>query len=123
VGLLNAWQFDDLLLRTDLSLGLLPDRYIVGGEAGLNYLFSRSNFSPFLGGGFGLFYGPVDDASGGKRNTGPSVNVQGGLLLFRTYDVNFMLRGKYLAIFNSDRDHGIIIDGGVTYAFQTPLGK
>jgi hypothetical protein len=124
IAMLNTWQFDDLLLRTDLSVGILPDRFIFGGEAGLNYLFGSAAVSPFLGAGAGIYHGPVDDDSRGDmmRNISPALNLQGGLLFFRGYDVNLVLRGKYLTVFNSDGDHGFVVDAGFTYALPTVPG-
>jgi hypothetical protein len=124
IAMLNTWQFDDLLLRTDLSVGILPDRFIFGGEASLNYLFGHAKVSPFLGGGAGIYHGPVDDDSQGDmmRNISPAVNFQGGLLFFRGYDVNLVLRGKYLTVFNSDGDHGFVVDVGFTYALPNLPG-
>lgn len=113
---LNTWEF-----RNDLNLGAdvtWSTPYAIGADLNLRYLFNRGDFSPFLGGGIGLHYVKSDeDGYGGdnKRNSGPALNVQGGVMLFRTYDVNVMLRGQYQVVFNSDMDHGPAVDVGVSF--------
>ncbi len=125
IAMLNTWQFDDLLLRTDFSVGILPDRFIFGGEASLNYLFGHAYVSPFLGAGAGIYHGPVDDGEGSDmmRDINPALNLQGGLLFFRGHDVNLLLRGKYLMVLNSDRDDGFVIDVGFTYSLPELPGR
>jgi len=41
--------------------------------------------------------------------------VQGGLFLFRTYDVHVLLRAQYQVTFNSNMDQGFIVDAGFTF--------
>ncbi len=113
---LNTWEF-----RNDLNLGAevtwsIP--YAIGADLNLRYLFNRGDVSPFVGGGLGLHYVKSDEGAGtraNRRNSGPALNAQGGLMLFRTYDVNVMLRGQYQVVFNSDIDHGPAIDVGVSF--------
>lgn len=95
----------DALLYAPIALG-----------ADVNYLYftNRSDFSPFFGGGLGLHYVFPDDFGGSdKRNSGPALNVQAGLVLFRTYDYNLFVRGQYHFVANSDRDQAAEIDIGV----------
>lgn len=118
---LNTWEF-----RNDLALGAeaawsIP--HAVGVDLNLRYLFNRGDFTPFAGGGVGLHYVRGDeDADADRRNSGPALNAQAGMMLFRTYDVNVMLRGKYQVIFNSDVDNGFVADVGVTLR-QKEAGK
>jgi hypothetical protein len=115
---LNTWEFrNDLQLGTDLVWSIPGD---IGADASLRYLFNRGDFSPFIGGGLGLHYEQADhyDDSNDdphKRNSGPALNVQAGMMLFRTYDVNVMLRGQYQVIFNTDVDQGVAVDVGVSF--------
>src|SRR5690606_14900118 len=113
---LNSWEFrNDFVLGTDL---VWTTPYAIGADVSLRYMLNRSDFTPFVGGGLGLHYVRGDEGIEGdqnKRNSGPAVNVQGGMMLFRTYDVNVMLRGQYQGIFNSDVDHGPAIDVGVSF--------
>ncbi len=111
---MNSWEFrDNLLLNADF-VWAIP--HVVGGDFNLNYVFNRTDYSPFLGGGIGLHY-VIDPSTVNtdKRNSGPALNVQGGMMLFRTYDVHVMLRGQYQVVFNSDVDHGFAADVGVTF--------
>ncbi len=111
---LNNWELrDNWMLGAELVWGIGAS---FGGDLNLNYVFNRTDFSPFLGGGVGLHYvASDDDASDNKRNSGPALNVQGGMLLFRTYDVHVLLRGQYQVIFNSDVDQGFVLDAGFTF--------
>ncbi len=115
LGWLNTWEF-----RNDLNLGaevIWSIPYAIGADLNLRYLFNRGDVSPFVGGGLGLHYVKSDEGPGtpaNKRNSGPALNAQGGLMLFRTYDVNVMLRGQYQVVFNSDVDHGPAFDVGVS---------
>lgn len=113
---MNSWEF-----RNNLGLGVdvtWSTPYAFGADLNLRYMLTRNDISPFVGGGLGLHYVKSDEGISGdgeKRNSGPAVNVQGGLMLFRTYDVNVMLRGQYQVVFNSDVDHGPAIDVGVSF--------
>jgi len=114
---LNTWDFhNNLQLGTDIVWNVPTS---IGADASLRYLFGRGDITPFIGGGVGLHYVKGDAnndlAEGGKRNSGPALNAQAGLMLFRTYDVNVMLRTQYQVIFNSDVDQGIAADVGVTF--------
>ena len=115
----NMWRFGHLLLETDGSLGLLEDRFILGADLTLNYVFGDGMVSPFAGGGVGIRHGPVDDGPGDKLSTGPALHAQSGLLLFGGYDVNVVVRGKYVHGLIGDRDRGFVADAGVVYAFQS----
>ncbi|MCD6024927.1 MAG: hypothetical protein K0Q91_1843 [Fibrobacteria bacterium] len=114
---LNTWEFrNNLQLGTDVVWNVPTS---IGADASLRYLFGRGDYTPFVGGGLGLHYvrgdANNDIAEGGKRNSGPTLNAQGGMFLFRTYDVNVMLRGQYQVILNSDVDHGVAVDVGVSF--------
>jgi hypothetical protein len=114
---LNTWEFrNNLQLGTDIVWNVPTS---IGADASLRYLFGRGDYTPFVGGGLGLHYvkgdANNDIAEGGKRNSGPTLNAQAGMLLFRTYDVNVMLRGQYQVILNSDVDHGVAVDVGVSF--------
>lgn len=112
---LNAWEFrDNLVLGLDLSWAM-PN--VLGADIGLQYLFTRTDFSPFLGAGAGIQYvSPLDDTTDSyKRNSGPALNAQAGLLLFRTYDIHLQARAQYQWVFNEDLDQGMVYDVGVIY--------
>lgn len=113
---LNSWEFrNDLTLGADIVWAVMES---FGADLNLRYQFSRNDISPFIGGGVGLHYtsGP------GEIPTAPALNAQGGLMLFRTYDVNVMLRGQYQVIFNEHIDHGPAIDVGVSFRSKDKSG-
>ncbi len=112
---LNSWEF-----RENMSMGFdltwaMPN--VVGGDINMQYLFTRTDISPFLGAGLGIQYVvPLDDTTDSyKRNSGPAVNLQGGMVFFRTYDIHLMARAQYQVVFNQDVDQGMIYDVGVVY--------
>jgi hypothetical protein len=92
------------------------------GVGGL-YLFSRKDFSPYMGLGTGFHivahdntyeysypYGEI------KRNeSGIMVNVRGGLLAFRTYHFHVMANLEYSLTFNDFDDQGIIFTLGLLF--------
>ena len=47
------------------------------------------------------------------KRSGIGLNAQAGYMLFRTYDINLMVRFQYHLVFNTDLDQGIAIDAGV----------
>lgn len=122
---MNTWELrNDLLLNGELAVEPTDMVPIVGGDLTINHLFGRSDLSPFLGGGLGLhFVTPDADSTPAKRNSGPTLLVQGGLMLFRTYDIHVLLRGQYRLILNSDLDNGFVTDVAVTYKMNNMQGK
>lgn len=115
LAFLNSWEFrEDMRLGMDLTWAM-PN--VVGGDINLHYLFSRRDFSPFVGGGLGIQYViPLDDTTDSyKRNSGPAVSAQAGMIFFRTYDIHLVARAQYQVVFNEDVDQGMIYDVGVVY--------
>jgi hypothetical protein len=83
--------------------------------------FAKSDISPFVGGGMGMEYVfPDEPDPDNKMNLGPQLNVQGGVMLFRTYNVRAMFRGGYQYNFNSDRDQAVFFELGVLFAPPPP---
>ena len=68
--------------------------------------------SPFYGFGLGL-HRTYSDINEIESSGGPSINFQAGMMLFRTYDINVLVRSRYLHIFNDNSDNAFIIDIGV----------
>ena len=111
----NSWEF-----RRDIHLdleGVWTEARSLGGDLNLAYLMGGGDFAPFFGGGLGLHYvrGDEDPALSNRRNFGPALNGQAGLILFRTYGLNFKVRGQYLTVFNADRDQGFAVDVAVIF--------
>jgi hypothetical protein len=80
-----------------------------GVDVAFDYLMGRGDFTPFAGGGVGL-HGVLPDQGrhedNDKTNTGPTLNLQGGMIFFRTYSVNLVAKAAYHLILNTDRDNG-----------------
>ncbi|HEX2612297.1 MAG TPA: hypothetical protein VHO02_01735 [Fibrobacteria bacterium] len=111
----NMWEF-----RNGMALGLdvvwgVP--HVFGGDLNVFYLMGRGDFSTFVGGGTGFHALRGDDGSGSsdKRNAGPALNAQAGVLLFRTYRVNVLARAEYLEVFTTDRERGLAVDVGLVF--------
>ena len=102
----------DLLLDAEVVWGVGAS---FGGDLNLDYVFSRSDYSPFAGGGVGLHWVDREDGNSNTHYSGPALNVQGGLLLFRTYDVHVIIRGQYQVVFNSKIDQGVSLNAGFTF--------
>ncbi len=114
VAFMNTWEMrNNLLLDGEVVWGV-PDASI-GADLSLLYVFNRSDYSPFLGGGVGLHAVQALVSDPNRRSSGPALNFQGGMLLFRTYDVHVMLRGQYQIIFNDDVAQGFGISAGFTF--------
>ena len=105
-----------LLAETTLYFGL---PFSMGADMNMIKYLNKSDFSPFIGGGIGLHW--VSYCTGcdsdvrpqDHRRSGPTLNLQAGYVLFRTYNVNVMLRGRYHMILNTDLDQGFTIDVGL----------
>ena len=92
-----------------------------GGDVNMEYLFGNSDFSPFAGGGLGVQYvfpDQGDKRDKNKQNFGPVANIQGGIIMFRTYNINLVLRGSYHVVANDDMDNGATVD----LAVRTKVG-
>jgi hypothetical protein len=93
-----------------------------GGDANLLYMFGNSDFTPFAGGGLGVHYVFPDEGDkkmNDKQNFGPAANAQAGLIMFRTYNMNLVLRGSYHVVMNDDVDNGLTVD----MALRTKMGR
>ena len=90
---------------------------MVGGDINLKYLFTRPDFSLFIGGGMGIQWViPLDDSMDGrKRNSGPALSAQGEMIFFRTYDIHLIAKAQYQFVFNTDLDNGMTYDLGIVY--------
>ena len=83
--------------------------------------FAKSDISPFVGGGMGMeWVFPDDPDPDSKRNLGPQLNAQAGIMLFRTYNVRAMFRGGYQYTFNSDLDQAVFFELGILFAPPPP---
>lgn len=119
LSLFGSWQFNNnLLLNTDIVWGIALPFADFGIDGNLDYIFTRGDYSPFVGGGLGIHWVHPDDGTdigGSKNNSGFTITPQVGMLLFRTYDVNVMVRVYYQVIFDTDMDKGVGLDIGFTF--------
>jgi hypothetical protein len=119
---LNTWEFKQNMILGFDAVWAFPSA--VGGDLNLQYLFNRTDFTPFVGGGVGTHWSlPDEDGPDSKMNAGPALNVQGGMILFRTYDVHVQVRGQYHAVFNSDKEFAPSFDVGVVYQRKEKAGQ
>lgn len=88
----------------------------------LNFLkfTNKVDTSPFYGGGIGFYVVKNNDylIDADSFDGGMSLNLQGGVLLYRTYDLNVLLRVKYTQILNDEKNNGIMFDIGVQWKRQ-----
>lgn len=119
LGWNNWFEFKNhLALEMDF---LFYSPIAIGGDANLEYLFGNGDFTPFVGGGLGAHYVFADEGlmkDNNKQNFGPAANVQAGLIMFRTYNMNVVLRGSYHVVLNEDVDNGATVD----LAIRTKVG-
>jgi hypothetical protein len=111
----NNWFEFKNHLALDMDL-LFHVPVALGGDANLDYLFGDADFTPFAGGGLGFQYVFPDEGSKknpDKQNVGPAANLQAGIILFRTYNLNVVVRGSYHVVMNDDVDNGPTIDVGI----------
>jgi hypothetical protein len=88
-----------------------------------NYLFTRTDICPYLGGAFGFhwvahkqneIYNPQTGTSEGKRRgDGFELTFNGGLKLFRTYNFQVLLNFGYLITFNDYNDRATVFTIGL----------
>ncbi len=112
---LNSWEFrENVMLSFD---GIFAPPIDFGGDINIQYMFRKTDITPFVGGGVGIHYinDQDDTVNTSKRNSGPSVDIQGGMMFFRTYDIHLVTRAQYQVIFNSGTDNNLSFDVGVVY--------
>ncbi len=116
LGWINSWEIKPHLAMNLELVWHVPIAF--GSDINCLYLMNNTDFTPFVGGGLGIYYVKADaneDSFKDKRNSGPSLNAQAGVMFFRTYNIHLMLRAQYQWIFNSDLDNGLSWDMSVVY--------
>lgn len=101
--------------------------YDVPVEFSFFYLPSKSDFSPYLGGGLGIHWVAAErwddhdtwgDEDDRITNNGLALNIGGGLMGFRTYDFRFIVDLRYTMVFaeldGQDSHSGISLTFGIT---------
>ena len=91
-----------------------------------NYLFSKSDLCPYLGGALGfhwvkdhkneyVYYDPFGtfDVSEEKDSDGIELGFEAGIRIFHTYDVQFFIKCEYIMTFNDYNDKAIVFTIGI----------
>jgi len=84
-----------------------------------NYLFSRTDLCPYIGGGLG-FHWVYHDGSTSSNTTGSETNEDGiglglgaGLRILHTYDIQLFINVEYIITFNDYNDKSIVFTIGI----------
>lgn len=87
-----------------------------------NYLFSKTDFCPYLGGALGFHwvsdhknswvidpYQSIED----KEEDGIEIGLQAGIRLFHTYNFQLFIQGEYIMTFNDYNDKAFVFTIGI----------
>ena len=96
-------------------------RYTMGLSASLLKFSNKADTSPFYGGRNALY--SYEELTKYNSNSAVGINIQGGALLYRTYNFNIFVRAKYVQMFNNNSDNGITLDIGIQKKFQSNQKK
>jgi TolB-like protein len=109
----------------DYSVGLM-----LGARKGFainlygNYLFSKTDVSPYVGGSLGFHwvsshqemwidYSPYPTTAVNKDEDGIEIGLQGGVRLFHTYNFQIFIQGEYIMTFNDYNDKAFVFTIGI----------
>lgn len=101
----------------DVAAGLM-----IGARKGIainlygNYLFSRTNVCPYLGGSLGFHWVAHENWLFGNENKdgdGIELGFKGGVRLFHTYNFQFFIEGEYIMTFNDFNDKAFVFTIGI----------
>tara|TARA_Y100000590_G_scaffold468283_1_gene650499 strand:- start:247 stop:1248 length:1002 start_codon:yes stop_codon:yes gene_type:complete len=98
--------------------------YTMGFNANLLKFTNKKDTSPFYGGGASMYsYNGNTSINNESSSTAIGINIQGGVLLYRTYNFNIFARAKYIQMFNENRDNCITLDIGIQKKFESNQKK
>jgi TolB-like protein len=84
---------------------------------GMSYLFTRTDFCPYLGGGFGFHWVAHDDIfDPDNRADGFEALARCGLMAFRTYNFRVLINLDYSYTFNDYDDQALVLTIGLMRA-------
>ncbi len=105
---------------TDFTAGMLVGlRKGFAANIFFDYLLTRSDVCPYLGGSFGFHWvshdEPYESHSEGEEKSGDGfqIGVQAGVRLFRTWNFTILLNSEYLYTFNDYDDQAVVITIGL----------
>jgi len=86
-----------------------------------NYLFSKTDVCPYIGGGLGFHWVYHDDSYDNSYNTqstetdedGIELGLGAGLRILHTYDIQLFINVEYIITFNSYNDKSIVLTIGI----------
>jgi TolB-like protein len=112
----TSYEFD----TTQTEEATITAAEVTYGQLSLLYLFSKEDICPYAGGGIGLRNLMItDERVGGKTESafGMGLNVNGGIIAFRTYDFRVFLDASYSLNFANLKTFG-----GPHHAFKIAVG-
>ena len=120
----NGYDDGDRALTFDARFDYELEEYAVGTLVGIrkgfgtylygSYLFSKSDFCPYLGGGLGFHWVSHDSYNNGNnRGDGFEFSAHTGLRIFRTYNFQILINLEYNVTLNDFHDNAIIFTIGI----------
>lgn len=120
--LLKLTLTNSVYFRNNLSFFLDADWFAAAGklqnygaDAGFDFLFSDSDFRPFIGMGVGAHYFDHKKQDFGQ-NIGPSATMHIGISINVTDNFEFRIRVPYLIVLNDTRDNAAGIEVGFLFS-------
>ena len=81
-----------------------------------NYLFSKTDISPYLGTSLGFHWVAHEDwlfGDDNKDGDGIELGLQGGIRIFHTYNFQMFIQGEYIMTFNDYNDRAFVFTIGI----------
>jgi hypothetical protein len=81
-----------------------------------NYLFSKTDVCPYVGGALGFHWVAHEDwlfSDDKKDGDGIELGLQGGVRLFHTYNFQIFIQGEYIMTFNDYNDKAFVFTIGI----------
>jgi len=108
----------------DLNLDYELEEFAVGMLLGIrrgfamnvygSYLFTKTDFCPFIGGAFGFHWVSHDDFfSGDKRGDGFEITANTGMRILHTYNFQIILKLDFIFTLNDYNDKAIVFTIGI----------
>jgi hypothetical protein len=107
----------DYELQEDYAVGLM-----IGARKGFainlygNYLFSRTDVCPYLGGSLGFHWVAHENwlfGNDNKNGDGIELGLEAGVRLFHTYNFQLFIKGEYIMTFNDYNDKAFVFTIGI----------
>ena len=126
----NGYDEDDRSFVANLHLDYEMEEYAVGMLLGIrkgfainiygDYLFTKTDFCPFVGGAFGFhwvshnnFYDPYFGQSIDKRGDGFEITANAGMRILHTYNFQILINLEFIYTLNEYDDSAIVFTIGI----------